>query len=615
MPFPERLIEQIRQRTDLVELVSEVVPLKRVGKNYAGLCPFHAEDTPSFYVHPDWGIFKCFGCGKGGNAITFVMEYYRMSFPEAVRFLAERAGIELPEEPTEERELSHTQQLYRALQAAARLYHSLLFSPAGTTAYRYALGRGLSEQTLRQFQLGYAPNAWDTVLTELRRQGFSEALLLEAGLLVRSEQGTLYDRFRDRLIFPIHDTIGRVVGFGARRLREEEPTPKYINSPATPLYDKSKLLYGLYHARHALRSNGYALLVEGYMDALALHQAGLDTAVATAGTALSRDQLRLLRRYCQQLFVVYDADSAGQQATLRALELALAEGFDVRIVVLPAGEDPASFLQSQGKEAFLMRLRSAVPFLEFVLLEYQRRGALDTPEGQVQAVRHAVRLIATIPDRLLHEFLLRRLAARFALPESLLYAELQAVGANQSSTASPSPPPRPSTEAAAPAPSPLKELLTEEREILRALLLQPHLRHQLQPGEPESVLLSERARQLWQLIQELTQRYAEPVLTIAADPQLQQSTEGQLLLELAIVQQSPSPRWLEYVQEFRELDWGAVLRENLLRLRLRGIEQRLQQLRAAQAQAQSWTQQQQLLHQIQELLDERLRCQQQLEHR
>ncbi|MCS7170029.1 MAG: DNA primase, partial [Candidatus Kapabacteria bacterium] len=363
MPFPEWVIEQVRQQVDLVELVGEVVLLKRVGKNYAGLCPFHREDTPSFFVQPERGIFKCFGCGKGGNAITFVMEYYRLAFPEAVRFLAERFGIALPEEAIKggEKQGELARSVYQALQAAASYYHEALFRPEGTDALAYVTSRGLQESTLRRFGVGYAPETWDALLRYLHQRGFDEAVLEEAGLVNRSERGGVYDRFRHRLMFPIHDTIGRVVGFGARRLREEEATPKYLNSPATPVYDKGRLLYGLYHARDALRTNGYAVLVEGYMDVLTLHQAGIATAVATAGTALTVEQLRLLRRYCRQLFVIYDADRAGQQATLRALELALQEGFEVKITLLPEGEDPDSFVRAQGAKALRLRLDHSVP--------------------------------------------------------------------------------------------------------------------------------------------------------------------------------------------------------------------------------------------------------------
>lgn len=613
MPFPEWLIEQIRQQVDLVELIAEVVPLKRVGKNYAALCPFHAEDTPSFFVHPERGIFKCFGCGKGGNAITFVMEYYRMSFPEAVRFLAQRAGISLPEEPdnTPEQEASrHIAALYRVLQAAARFYQEALTRTGGESARRYLQRRGVQTETVRRFGIGYAPDGWDALLEHLRQRGFHDALLEEAGLVSRSEQGKLYDRFRHRVMFPVYDTIGRVVGFGARRLREEEASPKYLNSPATPLYDKSRILYGLYHARDALRAQGYAVLVEGYMDVLSLHQAGIDTAVATAGTALTEEQLRVLRRYCQQLFVVYDADRAGQQATLRALELALRQGFEVKVVLLPSGEDPDSFVQTQGAEAFRHRLRYAVPFLDFVVLQYQQQGLLETPSGQAQAVRHAVRLVAAIPDPLVHDFLLRHLATRFALPEQLLYEEFQRQRrqyGEQKSVSVRAAQPRQTAP-----PSPAVELLPEEEQVFRLLLLSPSLGAPQEFDRIAESLFSEQARQLWGVLRPLLERGTDPVMALTADPDLQQREEAQLLLQLVIIRETPSPKWAQFLPEYTEPDAQQLLREQLLRLQLRRVEEQLRHLQHSEHLPRSWEEEQQRLHRLQELALQRQQLMQQL---
>ncbi len=612
MPLPEGLIEQIRQRVDLVELVSEVVALKRVGRNYAGLCPFHSEETPSFFVHPERGIFKCFGCGKGGNAITFVMEYYRMGFLEAVRFLAQRIGITLPTagEEEEARKESHEQLLLQALQAAARFYTQMLTSAEGAAALQYAYRRGLRMETLQRFSIGYAPERWDALLQYLRERGFHEAVLEKAGLVVRSERGQLYDRFRHRLMFPIYDAIGRVVGFGARRLREEEATPKYLNSPTTPVYDKSRLLYGFYQARDAFRTNGYAVLVEGYLDVLTLHQAGVTPVVATAGTALTVDHLRLLRRYCQQLFVVYDADRAGQQATLRALELALAEGFDVHIVLLPDGEDPDSFVRAQGAEAFRLRMRHAVPFVDFVLLQYQRQGMLETPQGQAQAVRHVVRLIASIPDKLLHDFLIRRVAARFGIAESVLYEELarQRQGLHAERTLPRIAPAQPDT---APQPERARlRLFPEERQLLQTILLCPAVWSELAHGGPVE-FASEEGQQLWEFLCSLRKQYDDPLAALVADMELQQSEMGQRLMEIAIVTESPSPRWWQFTQSDPP-DERRLLRESLLRLRLRRIEEQLQRLRQLYGQHGSWDEQRQFLRQLQELLVQRQQLVQQL---
>ncbi|GBD06727.1 DNA primase [bacterium HR21] len=613
MPFPEWLIEQIRQRIDLVELVGEVVALKRVGKNYAALCPFHSEDTPSFFVHPERGIFKCFGCGKGGNAITFVMEYYRMSFPEAVRFLAQRAGIPLPEEAERSPEHEAHQRvtaLYQVLQVAAQFYQEALSRAGGEVARKYLSGRGVRAETVKRFGIGYAPEGWDTLLEHLRQRGFHEALMEEAGLVSRSEHGKPYDRFRHRLMFPIYDPIGRVIGFGARRLREEEAAPKYLNSPATPLYDKSRVLYGLYHARDALRAQGYAVLVEGYLDVITLHQAGIDTAVATAGTALTEEHLRVLRRYCQQVFVVYDADRAGQQATLRALELALRQGFEVKVVLLPEGEDPDSFVRAHGVEAFRLRQRHAIPFLDFVVLQYQRQGILQTPGGQAQAVRHAVRLVAAIPDPLMHDFLLRHLATRFALPERLLYEEFQ-----RQRRESPEPKAAP-VRVSPPAPTvpspPSLGLLPEEEQLLRLVLLSPSLCSPQQWALIEAALLSERARQLWAFLRPVLERGVDPVTAFATDPELQRREETQLLLQLVIVREMPSPKWTQFVPEYSEPDARRLLQEQLLRLQLRRVEEQLRHLQQPQQLPRSWEEEQQRLQRLQELALRRQQLMQQL---
>ncbi|MCS7177244.1 MAG: DNA primase [Candidatus Kapabacteria bacterium] len=610
MPFPEWLIEQLRQRVDLVELVGEVVSLKRVGRNYVGLCPFHQEKTPSFFIHPEWGIFKCFGCGKGGNAVTFVMEYYRMSFPEAVRFLAERVGLSIPEEEgrdTQRNDLSTL--LYKALQVAAEFYHELLFRPEGAPARAYAYSRGLTTETLRTFKVGYAPDQWDALLQHLRRRGFHDTVGVEAGLIVQAEpQGNRYDRFRHRLIFPIYDSIGRVIGFGARRLREEEAGPKYVNSPTTLVYDKGKVLYGLYQARDALRSQGYALLVEGYMDVLSLHQAGIRAAVATAGTALTVEQLRLLRRYCRQLFVVYDADRAGQQATLRALELALQEGFEVSIVTLPEGEDPDSFVRLQGEEAFRLRIRHAVPFLDFVLQHYQRQGKLQTPAGQAEAVRHSIRLIAAVPDRLMHDFLIRHVASRFGLSESLLYEELARQRRTQSlqQTAPAASLPTPST-AISPAPP---KMLPEEQQLFRVVLNSAWA--EVDKAAIRAALVSEPAQQLWDLLCNLAEQYGDPLAALIAKEELQQSELWQQLLELAIVREAPSQNWKQYTYDTMQLSARRLLEEGLLRLRLRKIEEQLQQLRSRQGSVESWEEQRRLLEEIQHLAEERQKVLRQL---
>ncbi len=326
MRIPEETIEAIRAAIDIVEVVGEYVPLRRRGANWFGLCPFHEEKTPSFSVNPHLGIFKCFGCGRGGDVFAFIQQIEHVSFVEAVRMLAERAGIPLPD--GEEEADDPRPALYHALRFAARFYfEQLTQSEAGQVARAYLKQRGIHPEAVRRFGLGYAPNAWDALLKAATEAGIRSEVLEQAGLVLpRKERGGYYDRFRHRLMFPIFSHTGRVVGFGGRLLEPDPEQPKYINTPETPVYHKGRILYGLYQARQALRTQEEAILVEGYTDVIALHQAGIEHVVATSGTALTPDQARLLARYVRRVVLLFDADAAGQQAALRSIELFLERG-------------------------------------------------------------------------------------------------------------------------------------------------------------------------------------------------------------------------------------------------------------------------------------------------
>jgi DNA primase len=321
MRIPDQIIEQIRHDTDIVEVISDFVVLKKRGRNFLGLCPFHNEKTPSFNVLPEKGIFKCFGCGKGGDAITFLREHQKISYPEALKLLAERLGISLPDDTDDhaQGESNRYENAYNVLRLAGNFFYKNLYADIGSEALQYVRLRGFSEETVKKFALGFSPDSFSATMSELKALGVSEEALLDAGLVGKKEEtGRVYDRFRGRLMFPIQNPTGRVIGFGGRRMNDEDTaSAKYLNSPQSLVYNKSEVLYGIFQAKDALRQLGYAILVEGYADLLSVHQAGFQNVVASSGTALTKEQLRLLSRFCKRIKIVYDSDKAGINAALR----------------------------------------------------------------------------------------------------------------------------------------------------------------------------------------------------------------------------------------------------------------------------------------------------------
>ncbi len=371
--FPEQFIQRVQQATDIVELVSQYVALKNRGKEYVGLCPFHEDHKPSMYVSPVKQIFKCFACGAGGSAMQFLMLYEKMEFPEAVRTLAERAHIELPQ--TDLRKSPDEtgfgkKELLDAVTFAARFYREQLNDSGGASALQYARRRQLTDESIRRFGLGYAPDSWDAFAQEAGRKGYTQALLLAAGLVSRRDGGAgVYDRFRNRLIFPIFDAMGRVIAFGGRALDETERA-KYLNSPESMLFDKSSNLYALNWSREAIVSAGCAIIVEGYLDALVPLQSGVGNVVATLGTALTDRHVRLLSRYAREAVLVFDADVAGAAAAERALEVFLAQQIHVRVATIPSGKDPCDYCLAEGPDALKKLIDEAPDALEYV---WQRR--------------------------------------------------------------------------------------------------------------------------------------------------------------------------------------------------------------------------------------------------
>ncbi len=431
MRISEIKIEEVRRASDIVDIISGYVKLKKRGKNFLGLCPFHTEKTPSFNVSPDRQMYHCFGCGVGGNVFTFVMEYEKVSFVESIRTLADRAGISLPQEGGENKEkATESEALYGVCRSAARFfYDNMMNTVEGQLALEYFRHRGFTEETIRTFGLGYSMNSWDSLVRFAENEKLPIDQLEKAGFLIkRDETSGYYDRFRGRAMFPIFSVTGRVIGFGARKMREDDPVAgKYINSPETPIYVKSRSLYGISQAKEAIREQEFAILVEGYADLISVFQAGIRNVVASSGTALTEEQIELISRYARKITLVYDADSAGSKASLRGVDLIIEQGLEVRIAELPEGDDPDSFVKKNGGEAFQKLLDEAVSFLDFKARMFRSQGMLDTPEGQAEAVRSIVQTIAKMKDELKRSFYIKSLSEHYGIYEATLYRELEKI--------------------------------------------------------------------------------------------------------------------------------------------------------------------------------------------
>lgn len=429
MRIPPEKIEEIRNAIDIVDLIGSFVPLKKRGKSYIGLCPFHTEKTPSFTVSSERQMYHCFGCGVGGNSITFVMEYEKVSFVEAVRSLAEKAGIAIPTYSSEDdARASEQEELYNVCKEVGLFYYrSLTETTEGKLSLEYFHHRGFIDGTIRIFGLGYSPNSWEALIDYAKERKFSLELLEKAGLVRKRDDGTYHDYFRGRAMFPIFSTTGRVLGFGARKLFEDDPLGKYINSPETLIYNKSRILYGLYQAKEEIRDKDFVILVEGYADLISVYQAGIKNVVASSGTALTQEQIQLISRYTKNITIMYDADSAGSKAALRGVDLILENDLDVRVAPLPEGDDPDSFVQKNGANAFRKLLDEAVSFIDFIARSYENEGKLKSPEGQAQTVRAIVQTIAKMKDELKRNFYIKQVAEKYRLYESTLFRELEKI--------------------------------------------------------------------------------------------------------------------------------------------------------------------------------------------
>jgi DNA primase len=420
--FDDSKIEEIKSRVDIVELASEYLTLKKAGRNYLGLCPFHQEKTPSFTVNREKQIFYCFGCGEGGNVITLLMKIANKSFPEAVKQLAEKTGVVLPvrmfgREGNEKDSLRD--EIIQLNLRAAQHFARTLASPAGQVARDYLKKRSVTDETVRQFRIGYVPDVWRSLTDYIEAGGLPLALAEQAGLVIAGKEGRFYDRFRGRLIFPIENIFGEIIAFGGRILGAGEP--KYLNSPESPVYTKGKNLYGLFRARDAIRQSGFCLIVEGYFDAISLWNAGIRNVVATLGTALTRDHLELLRRYTQDVVALFDPDEAGRKALDRSLELFLGAKMHARALVLPGGCDPDDYIKKYGKEKLDELIASAPAISDYYIDHVLGDGT--TFEENRDLVKTAMEFVGKIGDEIEKNLFIKRISEKLGIDQSLLKKE------------------------------------------------------------------------------------------------------------------------------------------------------------------------------------------------
>lgn len=467
--IPQEIIEEILRKSDIVEIISSYLPISRRGKIYFGLCPFHSEDTPSFSVTPDKQIFYCYGCQKGGNAISFIMEMEQLSYPEAVRRLAERVGVDIAEDaisPEERAKALKRQQLLRIHQLAEDFYAEQLKTINGAPARAYLQKRGIAAEIAERFNLGYAPESdWEAAACYLQKEGFSRDDLELAGLVSFSPKtGKLYDKFHGRLIFPIKDSRGQVIAFGGRILGQGEP--KYLNSTQTPIYNKSQQLFGLSAAAAGIRAKDFVMLVEGYLDVVICHQYGLDNTVAPLGTAFTEEQSQLIARYNKNVLLCFDGDGAGQKATLRSIDILRKHNFNIKILALPDGSDPDDYLRQNGKDGWDKYLQQKqLGVLPYLLYRAKQSFDFSTPEGKAQIVSELSGPIIKTRSTVEQESFIRQMSRELEVPAETIYTELRKSGLSLE-------PPLPKYSACSQI-SDSEMLLNTEKQILRLMLESP----------------------------------------------------------------------------------------------------------------------------------------------
>ena len=420
MAFPPSFIDELVARNPIEDVVGQYVSLRRAGANMFGLCPFHGEKTASFSVAPDKGIYYCFGCHKGGGVINFQMEVEGLSYPDAVRALAKRAGMTVPEDEQYQSRYRQQERLWALHKEAARFFHTQLYAPVGKQALDYALGRGMSKSILTTFGVGYAPDGWDNMVRAMKAKGYTEQELIESGLVTQSQKDKtkIFDRFRDRLMFPIIDVRGNVIGFGGRIIKKDDTAAKYLNSPETLIFNKRKNLFGLNLAKKS--KQGYLILVEGNIDVVALHQFGFDNAIASLGTSLTEEQAALMTRYADQIVLIYDGDKAGQNATQRAIPILEKAGLQVKVLQIEGAKDPDEFLHKFGADRFKLLLEGSANRVEYQLNAIALKYDLRQDDQKVKFLQESADLIASLSSAVQREVYGGRVAEKAKIsPEAM----------------------------------------------------------------------------------------------------------------------------------------------------------------------------------------------------
>lgn len=427
MPFPDSFLQELKLRSDITEIASSYVNLKRHGRNMVGLCPFHGEKTPSFNIYTESGSFYCFGCGAGGDVITFIMKIENLDYVEAVKFLAQRAGMEMPENTYDDSLSKLRMRIYEANREAARFFHATLLSQRGQSGLNYLRGRALSDRTIRHFGLGFADDDWNSLCNHLKNKGFSEYEIYSANLAFKRKNGNgIYDRFVNRVMFPIIDLRGNVIAFGGRIMTDEKP--KYLNTSDTPVFKKSENLFSLNNAKSS--GTRTLILCEGYMDVIALNQAGFTNAIATLGTALTNEQAVLMKRYADEVIICYDADGAGQKATARAIDILRNAGLPIKILTVPSGKDPDEFIRSKGENgpaAFKLLIEKCGNDIEYRLMKLKENYNLNTTDGKVAFLNEAVKIVATIESPIERDVFASKLCAELEIDKNAFLEQISKV--------------------------------------------------------------------------------------------------------------------------------------------------------------------------------------------
>jgi len=428
--IPENILNEIQDRCDIVEIISSYIPLKQAGRNFKANCPFHHEKTPSFIVSPDKQIYHCFGCNSGGNVFNFIKEYEKVDFIDAVKMLAEKTGVKLPEyKKQDDYDSSIVSAIYSVNDVAANYYSGLLvgdgLKPSPTVPERYIAKRGLDNNMIKKFRVGYADASWTGLLDYLLKRGIKTDTVIKAGLVTKGKDNSYYDLFRNRLVFPIFDVRDRVIGFGARVM--DDSLPKYINSPETPVYKKGQHLYGLNFAKAYIKEKNYAIITEGYLDVITCHQYGVANSIASLGTALTVDQIRLLRRYTHNVVMLYDADQAGEMASLRGMDLFLEEGMNVKICTLDKGHDPDSFLRKFGPEEFDAAIKSSKSLFTYKLDILNNKFDAREPEAKADIIKEMLSTINRVRNAIIKAEYIKLLAHELSVKEDAVWDELKKV--------------------------------------------------------------------------------------------------------------------------------------------------------------------------------------------